>query len=204
MVTLHIEGGGVSGKSRQALRLGFKCFFGKFETSAGKFFIPEVEMHGPNKETLDRFKNALEFRPDEHHVLLVDSDSQVTKNAIQHLTDELNWNFNGIEPNIVHLMVQEMEAWIIADPDALLVFYGDGFKSERFTGLTDVEEISTYNLDHWLGSATSETTAKKYHKIRHASELLKLINRNKVREKATHCDCLFKHLEKVHQNFVDN
>lgn len=37
----------------------------------------------------------------------------------------------GAEDHSLHLMVQCMEAWLVADPDCLKAYYGRGFNERR-------------------------------------------------------------------------
>jgi len=80
----------------------------------------------------------------------------------------------------VHLMVQCMEAWIVADPDALEGFYNQGFKRSKLPVRQNLEEEPKVDIYSKLDSATKETQKGSYGKIKHASELLKRIGADKV------------------------
>ena len=48
-----------------------------------------------------------------------------------HLAARDRWVLDGVEPSCVHLMVQSMEAWIAADPNAVAAYYGQGFHANK-------------------------------------------------------------------------
>lgn len=82
----------------------------------------------------------------------------------------------------IHLMVQCMEAWIVADPEALASFYGQYFKANALPVRQNLEEEPKQDLYDKLDKATSDRRLNKggYGKIRHASELLKRVEPAKV------------------------
>jgi hypothetical protein len=92
-------------------------------------------------------------------------------------------------------MVQTVEAWLIADPDALASYYGQGFQRSALSKRQDVEAIPKADLAPSLDRATQRTQKGRYHKIRHCSDLLGRLNPEKVRSRAHHCDLLFTTLE---------
>ena len=88
-------------------------------------------------------------------------------------------------------MAQAMEAWLIADLDALADFYGQGFNPNSIPRVSDVETIEKALLESSLKAATRNTRKGKYHKSLHAPKLLAKLNEKSVRQKARHCDRLF-------------
>lgn len=88
-------------------------------------------------------------------------------------------------------MVQAMEAWFVADLDALEEYFGQGFNRNPIPGTNDVESIAQGSLEAILNQAARNSKKKGYHKIRDGSELLKRIDRGVVRQKAPHCELLF-------------
>ena len=55
----------------------------------------------------------------------------------------------------------------------------------------NVEQIAKTQLEPLLRAATRTTQKGEYHKIRHASKLLEIINAGVVRRASTHCERLF-------------
>ncbi|MEN8218298.1 MAG: DUF4276 family protein [Pseudomonadota bacterium] len=98
----------------------------------------------------------------------------------------------NVDDEHCHLMVQTMEAWLIADIETLQKFYGQGFKKNAIPKNPEVEKIDKKQLEPSLKAATRHTRKGEYHKIQHASKLLALLEVEKVRQVAPHCDRLFR------------
>jgi hypothetical protein len=92
-------------------------------------------------------------------------------------------------------MVCTVEAWLIADPDALAEYYGKGFRRGALPKHDDIEAVPKEQLYQSLDRATAETQKGKYKKIQHCADLLGRLNPDRVRRRASHCDLLFKTLE---------
>jgi Domain of unknown function (DUF4276) len=101
------------------------------------------------------------------------------------------WNLPDISAEHYHLMVQMMEAWLVADRDALSRFYGQGFNASAIPRNPNVEQISKPDLESALKEATRHTAKGEYHKIHHGPRILSQLNVSRVRKAATHCDRLF-------------
>jgi hypothetical protein len=89
-----------------------------------------------------------------------------------------------VPPERVHLMVQCMEAWIVADPDTLETFYKQNFKKNCLPTRPNLEDVSKTDLYEKLKNATKDTQKGEYGKIKHASKILLVIDPEKV---AKHC-----------------
>ena len=94
-------------------------------------------------------------------------------------------------------MVQVMEAWLIADVDALERYYGIGFKRNAIPHNENVEQVEWKILEKALNTATGRTKKRKYHKIQHAPDILKVIDAEKACDAAPHCNLLFQTLSQV-------
>ncbi len=88
-------------------------------------------------------------------------------------------------------MIQLMQAWLVADLEALKKFYGPGFKPRLLGKRKVVEGFDKIEVEKALKEATKNTSKGPYHKTRHASELLKLANVDRVRKAAPACERLF-------------
>ena len=149
---------------------------------------------GPREQAFRRFKNTLQDGGDSVVVLLVDSEEAVATTPITHLQARDGWNMGGIDGSSVHLMVQTMEAWIVADPSALRRYYGQRFNAGALPGATDLEGVRKSDLLTSLRQATRQTQKGTYHKIRHAGDLLHRIDSETVKARCAHCRRVFEEL----------
>lgn len=134
-----------------------------------------------------------------HAILLVDSETGVTSAPKQHLATEPAWLLPGVPDDDIHLMVQVMETWIVADPNALQAFYGQGFNLNALPNHADLEQVPKVDVAHALENATKQTRKGRYHKIRHAS-VLGRIGPEQVRARCKHCDRLFLRIRSLVSN----
>ena len=146
---------------------------------------------GSRNETLRRFGAAHKGPDDTVVVLLVDSKGPVNALPRAHLTAKDGWNLDSVDNDNVHLMAQTMETWIIADQDTLADYYGQDFQTNALPSRRDLEQIDKSEIASALERSTGQTQKGPYHKIRHAGELLKLIESEKVRRHCGHCERLF-------------
>ena len=103
----------------------------------------------------------------------------------------------GVGAQSVHLMAQTMEAWIVADADALELYYGPRFNARRLPRSRDLESVGKRDVEHSLRHATEHTGKGRYHKIKHASDLLQRIDGEKVQARCRHCWRLFEELGRL-------
>ena len=143
---------------------------------------------GSRNEALKAFRNAVAAGRNVFVALLVDAESPVTKGPRQHLTSRDRWDVTFADEDGVHLMVQVMETWIIADTDALAAYYGRGFRRNALPGAQNLEDVPKLNVERALRRATAQTTQGRYHKIRHARDLLSRIDLSRVRRRCGHCE----------------
>lgn len=191
-IRIYVEGGGDGKNTKALLRRGFSSFFKDVVQIARSHRIGwTIIMCGSRESAFRDFKNALESHPDAFNVLLVDSEAPVKKSPWLHLKARDNWDLPGVEDTHCHLMVQAMEAWFIADIEALKNFYKQGFKENLIPKNTNVEQIPKDELEPKLKEATRDTQKGEYKKIQHGWQLLTLINVTKVRTASCHCDRLF-------------
>ena len=148
---------------------------------------------GGRDATRDAFLNANETSPATLNVLLVDAETAVANlnSPRAHLKRRDGWDLNAISEESIHLMIQVMETWIIADADAVARYYEQHFQKSalpRVRNLEGVEKVSIYNA---LKQATPKTQKGEYQKIRHAAALLARIDSAIVRRRCPSCDRLF-------------
>ena len=97
----------------------------------------------------------------------------------------------------VHLMVEAMEAWIVAGAVALKRYYGQNFQVSALPRARNVETVPKQQLFAALDAATRNTQKGRYHKTHHAPELVEILSPSTVRQRAPHCDRLFVTLEEA-------
>ncbi|MEP7012805.1 MAG: DUF4276 family protein [Acidobacteriota bacterium] len=193
-VRVYVEGGGDSRDSKDAIRKGFRHLFQKVGIGA------QVIACGRRDKAFKDWKLALFSHPDAFNLLLVDAEGAVREGSSSwnHLkTTDPSWQPPLLSEEHCHLMVQVMEAWFIADPEALAAYYGQRFGASALPGRQNVEEIPKGEVESSLKSATKRTQKGEYHKIRHASDLLARIDPAKVRKRAPHCERLLTTLANV-------
>lgn len=191
-IRIYVEGGGDSADTKQFLREGFSTFLKELNSKAREKCIRwQLVMCGGRVATIDAFRTAIHQHAQAFNVLLVDSESAVQTTPWKHLQGREEWADKHPHDDHCQLMTQAMEAWFVADIEALSHFYGQGFCGNAFPGYEDVERIAKDDLEPCLKSATQHTTKGEYHKGKHAWKLLKIIDPNKVRRASRHCKRLF-------------
>jgi len=190
-IAIYAEGGG--DHPGPELRVGFDTLLrAQKEAARARKLRWRMVLCGGRKATCDAFLDAVRTELEVVNVLLVDSEGPVAAETgderndaavrCQHLRTRDGWNLDGVDAQRIHLMVQCMEAWIVADPEALTSFYGQHFNANALPARQNLEEEPKQDLYDKLDRATGNRrlTKGRYGKIRHASELLKRIDPAKV------------------------
>ena len=152
---------------------------------------------GSREDTFDLFRSACRnHHPNAFNLLLVDAEAAVKGDPPTHLQACDGWDLGDVEPDRCHLMVQVMEAWLIADGEALAEFFGQGFRENALPGREDIERVPKADLMKGLKMATRDSRKGSYHKIHHGPKILGRLDPGIVRSRARHCDRLFETLEK--------
>ena len=189
-IRLFIEGGGPHERTQKHLRRGFT----EFLRSVFGPRVARIRVEPRGAKALGDFRRALRTDPGDLNLLLVDSEGPVTASSGAHVAARVKAKCPG-RSDQYHLMVQAFEAWLIADPETLSIFYGQGFRRGVLPRRHDVEAIPKDELEPKLRAASRATQKGEYHKIRHAAPLLERLDAAKVRERAAHCNRLFCALE---------
>ena len=193
-----MEGGGKGKGTKETLRLGMERFLQPLKEAArNKELSWKLVCYGSRDETFKRFRDAVNSSADAVNVLLVDAEGPVKRSARDHLRDQDKWNLSFTSGETVHLMVQTMEAWIVADSAALNSYYGQGFRANKLPRATNLETVPKPTVEHSLREATKDTQKGRYHKIRHASDLLKRIDAGRVKARCCHCQRLFDEIRRI-------
>lgn len=194
-IRIYVEGGGDQRWGKAAIREGFSKFLSSVRERARERRIHwNIIACGPRNAAFDAFQIALRQHVQAFNILLIDAEGPVSQTPLAHLQQRDGWPLPLIPDDHFHLMVQAMEAWVIADLDALARFYGQGFNPNPIPRQHDVEMVDKISLEQDLQLATRDTQKGEYHKIRHGPKILALIDVAKVRSRARHCERLFSFL----------
>ena len=90
-------------------------------------------------------------------------------------------------------MVQVMESWFLADPDALRNYFGASFRENRLPQRADLESIAKDTVLQSLDRATTGCN-KRYDKGQVSFEILRRIDPNKVSAKCPHAKTILDYL----------
>ena len=177
-VAIYMEGGGRGPDTRAALRRGMDALLAPVKQAArDKSLRWKLICCGPRDEALRSFRNAARNGEAAIVLLLVDAEGPVaTTGPCEHLHARDGWDMRGVDAQSVHLMVQTMEAWIVADAGALGRYYGQGFNAGALPRGGDLERVAKREVERSLRRATERTGKGRYRKIAHASDLLQRID----------------------------
>lgn len=198
-VKIYVEGGGDNSDTITRCKRGFAEYCKKLSPPT---HLPAIIACGGRKQAFDRFRTAVENRKaGERYALLVDSEGPVAANAtpVTYLGSHEGWNFVDLPENQVFLMVQAMEAWLLADRGTLAAFYQNGFRPNALRGDEhNVEVIPKNDLEKCLIDASRASKTKgPYHKTRHAFDLLAEIDPQKVESSSPHAAAFHKFLRSM-------
>ena len=150
---------------------------------------------GGRREAYETFQNARRRRGSgDIIILLVDSEGPVAApTRVQHLSMPQGdrWDLHGVAENEIQLMIQTMEAWIVADPEALAKYYGQGFRTNALPQHANLESASKLDVANGLEQATRNTKKGRYQKIKHSSTLLQRVDPRKARARCPACERMF-------------
>ena len=148
-LAIYMEGGGGKrGSSRAELRQGMEVFLAEIKDACRvRRWHWKLVCCGSRNEAHRQFQNARTNRNAGLVVLLVDSEGPVGAWSYSaHLTARDGWGLDDIDDDVVHLMTQTMETWIVADSDALGRYYHQGFYRNALPRRPDLEEVSKIDI----------------------------------------------------------
>ncbi|MEB3161843.1 MAG: DUF4276 family protein [Prochlorothrix sp.] len=206
-IRIYVEGGGDNKDTKAQLRQGMHEFLQNIYTEARKNRIRKNRIKvnltacGRRNSAFEDYCNALKSHPTAINILLVDAEAAVTKDSVlKHLgardpSWQENSQFRHLDEDTIHLMVQVMETWLLADPDCLEKYYGQGFLANSLPKAANLENVPKNTVEQALNHATEKTQKGKYHKINHGLVLLGRLDPAKVRQRCPHCDRFCTYLE---------
>ena len=202
MVKLFVEGGG----DGDALKIECRRAFTQLLERAGlKGRMPRIVPCGGRQNAFEQFCTALGGGSrTEAAFLLVDAEEPVThtspwEHVSQRRGDEAWSRPDGVSDDHLHLMVQCMEAWLVADRQALRDFYGQGFNESALPPASArLEEVAKLDLYRKLELATRSTKTKgAYGKGQHSFKLLATLDPSLVRKASPWADRFFTTLDRL-------
>ena len=199
-IAIFMEGGGQRKEDQAMLRAGMDVFLRELKkTARAKFWRWKLSCSGSRNAAFKDFEIAHRCGGHTLVVLLVDSEGPVSASPREHLFAIDGWDIGVSNDVAIHLMTQTMETWILADSEALANYYGQDFARNALRKSDDLERVPKEDVEQVLKQATRKTKKGAYHKnkIRHASDLLELIDPEKAQEKCRHCERLFSVLNRV-------
>jgi hypothetical protein len=188
-----MEGGGDGPAGKAALREGMTAFLAPLKDAARlRSWRWDLVCCGGRQDTFDAFSRAVRIGRSTIVALLVDAEAPVAAPYRAHLMMRDGWDLGEVSDDLVHLMIETMEAWIVADPAALSAYYGQRFNTNPLPRAANLEAVPKARLSSALQRATQATQKGSYHKIGHASDLLRRIDRLKVQQRCPGCARVFR------------
>lgn len=133
-------------------------------------------------------------------LLLVDSEGPVAPRSgpWAHLKQHDNWDkpTDATDDN-AHLMVQCMEAWFLADRQALEAHFGRGFSARAIPANPNIEEVSKRDIESAIKKATRRCARGPYNKGRDSFAILGKLDPQKVTEASPHAARLVRTLRSL-------
>lgn len=177
--------GGTKGLLAEKCRQGFARFFEK--TGLGPR-SPRIVSCGSRKAAYDDFCYALSKAGEKDvYLLLVDSEEKVSVEKDQvwaHVKARQGDGWDkpaSANADMLHLMVECMENWFLADPQELEKFFGQGFKMGLLPKKVDIESVTKTEVYDALKRATHDLKTKRpYGKGEHSFSILEKIDPVKV------------------------
>ncbi len=183
MVILFIEG--TNDDTNGDLRNGFATLLEKVL----KGRMPRLVMGDGREQTIKKFQNE---KRTTKKFLLIDLDAPKEKRTeVLHELNLQNEHANTF------FMIQAVEAWFLSQPEILDERFGEAI-SKKIPN-RDPQEISkpSEKLQEW----TRLSPKGKYHKVRHAVELLKQLEVKKLQKDFPDVEQLFSTLNNANANF---
>lgn len=198
IVKIYVEGGGDASALRRECRRAFTEFFRR-AGFAGR--MPSVVACGSRRSAFEDFRAAVRrSSEDQFLMLLVDSEEAVADadTPWQHVSKRDRWSRPACAADdSLCLMVQCMEAWLVADTDNLKAYYGQGFNLRKLPRRPEVERIPKADLYAALDSATRNCKKGSYgrSKGRHSFGILATVDPAKVAAASPHAKRLLETLQ---------
>jgi hypothetical protein len=173
-IVLLVEGGGDTPALQSECRKGFRLLL---EKAGFQGRMPEIVACGSRNQTFKDFKVALQDSS-ALAMMLIDSEDPVVLLPWSHLKTRDGWvQPSGTSENQVQFMTTCMETWLMADPETLTSFFGDGFKAGKLLPIVNLESRPRDKVQDSLVDATRDCgRVKKYQKGKRSFQVLAKLN----------------------------
>ena len=165
----------IEGENNPELR---KVFTNLLKQELGKN-MPRIVLGDGISQTIDKFRKT-PLENDEERFLLVDSDEPLNDKSdlvrgvnVEKCSETKNCVYEATVDN-TYFMVQEVEAWILSQPEVLKTF---GVK--KGLPVRNIESISKPSEEL---SKIYENNGKEYHKIKVFSRVFAILDSSKLKE----------------------
>lgn len=160
---------------------------------------PSVVPCGGRQRAFKKFRSEfVKAGPDDVVVLLVDSEASVTsEDPWEHVKQREGDGWNkpaGATADHLHLMVEVMETWFLADVDALERYFGKGFRRDALPKRADIENVAKPDVYSALEIATRDTKSGGYGKSKHSFKILAQLDPKKLEQASPSAARLFRAL----------
>lgn len=198
VLEIYVEGGGKSNNHRAKLRAAFLEALRDLRAKAAvkKWDLRPIFL-GPGPEAFKRFVKDTPAPANSRRLLLIDAEGPVTSDVRNHLLSQFGWDVSGLDPDDLHLMVQCMEVWFLADIDALKSYFGPKINISKLPNRKNLEEEPKEDCFAKLKVACQTTPTGIYGKGEHSAELLKRITWSTVCARLPHAQRFNARLEAV-------
>jgi hypothetical protein len=196
-IHIYLEGGGDTSAQKAQLRQGMSVFLGELKKLAReKGCHWNLVPCGGRQQTWDAFSNAPESST-RVNILIVDAEEPISheRSSCQHLHARDSWAILQYDVDKVFLMIQCMESWIVSDPEGLKKYYGAGFNENPIPRNPDLESVAKLDVYSALATATRNTQKGVYGKIKHASQILQIIDPEKAKRRSPELRRLFEKMK---------
>ena len=206
-VTIYVEGGNPKGKDQQArCREGVRKLIEKVNLTRK----PAIFVCGTRDDTYKQFNTAVSTTSDEYSLLLVDSEDPIkvtdenpdSAEAWNHLKARDKWERpTGVANDQAQLMVTCMETWIMADCQALSVFFGQHLQISALLPEQNLEARDRNEVQDKLAWATRNCGKdRNYAKGKRSFKVLEHLNPETLKKYLPHfrrfVSTLERHLKK--------
>ena len=179
-------------EGHSGLRPGFHKLFSSYVSHARERRIGfNLVAGGSQIETVKDFLRYCRSNPHQLNVLLIDSENPVTNTtqAINSLRSHSSWYANAAcSDEQINFMVQAMEAWFIADPQALTELFGQNFRINALPNPQNAESTTPGELVAAIRRELRRSSSRRrdYDKVADGAKLLQLIDPARVSQHCPH------------------